>query len=73
MEEGELMELAGVISSPAMQIIAVQKLGFESSDLETLQSETRENQQLMKFKLLIKWKNKNPVDSRKVDIYYTFC
>ena len=60
------MELAGKISSTAMQIIAVQKLGISISEVETLESATRENQWMMKFKLLDRWKNRNRKNNRQV-------
>ena len=53
LEESELMTLAGKISSVAMQIIAVQKLGFDFSEVQSLSSENRENQWIMKFQYYI--------------------
>ena len=35
LDESELMELAGMISSSDMQVIAVQKLGFKINEVET--------------------------------------
>ena len=69
LEESELMELAGVISSSDMQIIAVQKLGFKINEVETLESVTREKQQMMKFKLLDRWKNRDRKNNRQVSIF----
>ena len=66
------MELAGKISSTAMQIIAVQKLGFDISEVETLEAATRENQWLMKFKLFDRWKNRNRRNSRQVMLINVF-
>ena len=64
------MTLAGKISSTAMQIIAVQKLGFGISEVETLEAATRENQWMMKFKLLDRWKNRNRRNSRQVRAFH---
>ena len=44
LKQSELMELAGKISSTAMQIIAVQKLGFDISEVKTLSATNREDQ-----------------------------
>ena len=69
LDESELMELAGVISSSDMQIIAVQKLGFKINEVETLESVAREKQQVMKFKLLDRWKNRDKKNNRQVVIF----
>ena len=66
LEGSELMTLAGRISSTAMQIVAVQKLGFNISEVKTLSSANREDQWMMKFELLDRWKNKNRMNSRRV-------
>ena len=68
LEQSELMTLARKISSTAMQIIAVEKLGFDISEVKTMSSANREDQCMMKFELLDRWKNKNQKDTRKVCI-----
>ena len=72
------MELAGKISSSAMQIIAVQKLGTSISEVKTLSAANNEDQCVMKFELLYQWKNRNSRNSRQVmfncfsSIFYNF-
>ena len=69
LDESELMEMAGMISSSDMQVIAVQKLGFKINEMETLESSTREKQKMMKFKLLDRWKNRDKKNNRQVVIF----
>ena len=72
LKQSELMELAGKISSTAMQIIAVQKLGFDISEVKTLSSANREDQCMMKFELLDRWKNRDKKNNRQVIICIRF-
>ena len=78
-EVSELMTLAGKISTSAMQVIAVQRLEFDISEVKTLSSANREDQWMMKFELLDRWKNRNRRNSRwvsqpaqNVTILFTF-
>ena len=60
------MTLAGRISSTAMQIVAVQKLGFDISEVKSLSAANREEQWIMKFEILDRWKNRNRKNNRQV-------
>ena len=62
----ELMELAGKISSQDMRAIAVQKLGFDISEVKTLLAVHREDHRMMKFEILDRWKNRNSRNSKQV-------
>ena len=62
----ELMELAGKISSQDMEAIAVQKLGFDISEVKTLLAVHREDHRMFKFELLDRWKNRNSRNSKQV-------
>ena len=64
------MELAGKISSQDMQAIAVQRLGFDISEVKTLLAVHREDHRMMKFEILDRWKNKNRRNNRQVTIYF---
>ena len=62
------MELAGKISSQDMQAIAVQKLGFDISEVKTLLAVHREDHRMMKFEILNRWKNRNSRNSKQVTL-----
>ena len=64
------MELAGKISSPDMRAIAVQKLGFDISEIKTLLAVHREDHRMMNFEILDRWKNKNRRNNRQVAICF---
>ena len=66
LEEKELMDLAGKISTSDLQVIAIKDLGFSNSEVKTLSSANREDQWMLKFDLLNQWKNKNHQNSREV-------
>ena len=62
----ELARLAPKISSVTMRNIAVKKLEFTEAQVETLNDECREYKEGFVSKVLIKWRNKNPTNSRTV-------
>ena len=62
----ELARLAPKISSVTMQNIAIQRLGFTKDQVETLNDGCWENKEGFVSKVLIKWRNKNATNSRKV-------
>ena len=64
------MELAGKISSPDVRAIAVQKLGFDISEIKTLLAVHREDHRMMNFEILDRWKNKNRRNNRQVTICF---
>ena len=69
LNESELITLAGKISGPDMQGIAVKKLHFTFSDVKSLLAVYRENHIMMNFEVLNRWKNMNSINSRQVDLY----
>ena len=60
------MSLAMEISTSAMKVIAVKKLGISSSEVQTVSTANHENEHFMKFELLNIWRNKNPRNSQEV-------
>ena len=64
--DAELARLAPKISSVTMQNIAVQRLGFTEDQVETSNDGCRKNKEGFVSKVLIKWRNRNATNSRKV-------
>ena len=62
LSDAELSEIAQIISTDKMEIIAVQYFGFKQSSIDNIQG----NAYQRNFQLLINWRNMNSATSRQV-------
>ena len=64
------MELAGTISSPDMESIAISHLDVDIETVKTIDDGRRGNKIMFNFDLLKKWRDKSTENNLEVEFFY---